>query len=241
METIFILFMTATRIITLDKKSVHLNFIFNNKRMHVIFHFDARHVDKFTVPCDQTSAAQRNRCTPVQPFKKRWRNKRENLVMVTINAATFFASIWAGGGISAGSDSWGCTCGGWLILGDCDPCRCTTEINQKSNHALEPPTYTQLFHPPCEAFIKSTPLRPILEPLPLANIYHRLKVHLLIHQSFGDLRCLLEMDVVWRKHIGFTTWPNIKAKAFIKANMACWWEAFTPLPWRGTEGYCHAH
>lgn len=31
--------------------------------------------------------------------------KRENLVMVTINAAIFFASIWDQGGISAGSGS----------------------------------------------------------------------------------------------------------------------------------------
>lgn len=46
---------------------------------------------------------------------------------------------------------------------------------------------------------KSTPSRSILIPLPRANIYHRLKVHLLIHQGFGDLCGLLEMDVVYRK------------------------------------------
>lgn len=168
--------------------------------------------------------------------------------MVTLNAAAFLASIWDPGGISAGSGSWGCMYDGWLILWDHGPCRCTTAIQQKSNQAirflaLESPSVKPSaggIFPPFEAFIKSTPSRPILEPLPSANIYHRLKVHLLVHQSFGDLCCLLEMDVIWRKHSGFTTWPNIKANAFIKANTARPCEAFTALPWRSTEGYTHA-
>lgn len=174
--------------------------------------------------------------------------KREYLVMVTLNAAAFLASIWDPGGISAGSGSWGCMYDGWLILWDHGPCRCTTAIQQKSNQAirfsvLESPSVKPSaggIFPPFEAFIKSTPSRPILEPLPSANIYHRLKVHLLVHQSFGDLCCLLEMDVIWRKHSGFTTWPNIKANAFIEANTARLCEAFTTLPWRSTEGYTHA-
>lgn len=174
--------------------------------------------------------------------------KREYLVMVTLNAAAFLASIWDPGGISAGSGSWGCMYDGWLILWDHGPCRCTTAIQQKSNQAirfsvLESPSVKPSaggIFPPFEAFIKSTPSRPILEPLPSANIYHRLKVHLLVHQSFGDLCCLLEMDVIWRKHSGFTTWPNIKANAFIEANTARLCGAFTTLPWRSTEGYTHA-
>lgn len=71
---------------------------------------------------------------------------------------------------------------------------------------------------PFEAFIKSPTSRPILVPLPWANIYHRLKVHLLVHQSFGDLCCLLEMDIVYRKDSAFSTWLNIKAQVSIKAN-----------------------
>lgn len=66
--------------------------------------------------------------------------------------------------------------------------------------------------------IKSTPSRPILVPLPRANIYHRLKVHLLVHQSFGDLCCLLEMDIIYRKDSAFTTWLNIEAQVSIKAD-----------------------
>lgn len=118
---------------------------------------------------------------------------------VTINAATLLASIWERGGISARSGSWGCTCGEWPILWDCDPCRCTTGINQKHQSSLVRGTFSPPPPPPFEAFIKSTPLRPILEPLPCANIYHHLKVHLLVHQSFGDLCRLLEMDVIWKE------------------------------------------
>lgn len=75
-----------------------------------------------------------------------------------------------------------------------------------------------------------TPSRSILVPLPWANIYHCLKVHLLIHQSFRDLRCLLEMDVVYRKDSVFTTWLNIKLQVSIKANRVHLCKAFPPLP-----------
>lgn len=94
--------------------------------------------------------------------------------MVTLNAAAFLASIWDPGGISAGSGSWGCTYDGWLILWGHGPCRCTTAIKQKSNQAIRfsvsespsvKPSAGGIF-PPFEAFIKSTPSRPILEPLP---------------------------------------------------------------------------
>lgn len=36
-------------------------------------------------------------------------------------------------------------------------------------------------------------------PFPSANIYHHFKIHLHIHQSFGDHSCLLEMDVVCKE------------------------------------------
>lgn len=83
----------------------------------------------------------------------------------------------------------------------------------KNQLSLVSDTFKPIF-PLSEAFIKSTPLRSILELLPCTNIYHCLKVHLLVHQSFGDLCRLLEMDVIWRKHSHFTTWPNIKANIF---------------------------
>lgn len=98
-KTIFIPFMTAT----LDKKSVHLDSYLSENACSG-YDFDVRHVAKFTVAGGQTSAEQRNRCTRVQPFRKPWR-KMENLVMVNLNAATFLASIWYPGGISAGTGS----------------------------------------------------------------------------------------------------------------------------------------
>lgn len=170
--------------------------------MHLI---QLRRSTRWQIHC-QTSAAQKK-------SYMRECEKKENLVIVTINAAAFlggiFASIWNQRGTSVGSGSWGCTYGEWLIPWDYDPCRCTTEINQKSHQAL-----SVIPSAAFEAFIKSTPLGPILAPLPGINIYHRLKVHLLVHQGFGDLCRLLEMDVIWRKHSHFTTWPNIKANIF---------------------------
>lgn len=143
--------------------------------------------------------------------------KKENLVTTGHYAATSFASTRDRGGISAESGSWGCTYGEWLIPWDYDPCRCTTEIKQKSNQASSVTPSAERIFPPSETFIKPTPLKPILEPLPCANIYHCLKVHLFVHQSFGDLCRLLEMDVIWRKHSQFTTWPNIKANTYLSS------------------------
>ena len=41
-------------------------------------------------------------------------------------------------------------------------------------------------------------------PLPIVLItHHRLKVHLLLHQSFRDLCCLLEMNIVWKNTTTF--------------------------------------
>lgn len=71
---------------------------------------------------------------------------------------------------------------------------------------------TRPFSSPFETFIKSTPSRPILVPLPWANIYHRLKVHLHVDQSFGDLCRLLEMDIVYRKDIVFAMWMDINTQ-----------------------------
>lgn len=88
---------------TLDQKSVHLDSDLSENAC-IGYDFDVRHGAKFTVAGGQTSAEQRNRCTRVQPFRKPWK-ERENLVMVTLNAAAFLASIWDPGGISAENGS----------------------------------------------------------------------------------------------------------------------------------------
>lgn len=101
-------------------------------------------------------------------------NEEKNLVM---NAVTFFTSIQDQGGISAESDSLGCRHDEWLILGDCDPCQRTTEINTRIRSATglhnselhvslssHKPSKSYLFSP-METFLKSTPSQPILVPL----------------------------------------------------------------------------
>lgn len=90
-----------------------------------------------------TSTAHENKCTEFNLTLQKMRRKK-NLVMFTLNAHTFFTSIWDWGGISAGSDSWGCMYDGRLILWDGGPCQCTTEINTKIRSARG--LYNSEFH-----------------------------------------------------------------------------------------------
>ena len=83
---------------------------------------------------------------------------------------------------------------------------------------------------PFEMFIKSTPSRPVLVPLPSANIYHCLKVHLLIHQSFGDLCCLLEMDIVYRKKKCVRYVTEHQSSSFHQGKQNQFVQSFTGLP-----------
>lgn len=61
-ETIFILFMTATPTATLDNKPVHLD-SYSTENACIWYDSDIQHVDKFTVTGNLTSATRGNRCT----------------------------------------------------------------------------------------------------------------------------------------------------------------------------------
>lgn len=129
-KTTFIFFMTATPMATLDNKPVHLDsYSTEDACIWYDWYPTCRQIHCYR----QSNVRRTGKQMYISHLRKRGK-KRENLVMVTLNAAAFLASIWDPGGISAGSGSWGCTYDGWLILWDRGPCRCTTAIKQKSNH-----------------------------------------------------------------------------------------------------------
>ncbi len=95
---------------------------------------------------------------------------------------------------SAGSESCGCKRADWLSHWDCDPCLCTTERRKNSVTVT-----ATVFNISSNCVHMSSDIhreRQAFEWFHFLITHHRLKVHLLIDQSFRDLCCLLEMNII---------------------------------------------